>query len=241
MADPVGRAVPDADSNQELFVSSWDVYRKMVDNDYLSHRGAYATLRTVLLEREHAPFSFLDVACGDACMSVQALQGTSIREYVGIDISADAVSRAHSAVSALGCGYRFCIGDFRDLLSNWSTGADVVWIGLSLHHCQAPEKLRIMLAVRRILPSTGLFLIYEDTCMNGETREDWLSRWDAQEASWSAYTAEEWEYVCSHVHSSDFPESESTWQRLASDAGFSKVSKLYESSSKLFGLYCFQP
>jgi hypothetical protein len=69
--------VPNAAPNQELFVSSWDVYRKMVDNDYLSHRGAYATLRTVLLERENAPFSFLDVACGDACMSCGGSPGNN--------------------------------------------------------------------------------------------------------------------------------------------------------------------
>jgi ubiquinone/menaquinone biosynthesis C-methylase UbiE len=194
-----------------------------------------------LLKRKTAPFTFLDVACGDSSMSAEALKGTSIREYVGIDISEDAVSRAHSAVSVLGCGYRFCVGDFREILPRWSTGADVVWIGLSLHHCQTPEKLRIMTTVRGILPSTGLFLIYEDASLEGETREEWLSRWDAQEASWSAYTAEEWRYVCAHVHSSDFPEPDTTWQRLGIDAGFSTVSKLYEPPSRLFGLYCFEP
>ena len=35
---------------QELFVSSWEIYRKMVDNDYLYHRDAYRCLRRVLSE-----------------------------------------------------------------------------------------------------------------------------------------------------------------------------------------------
>ena len=29
---------------QELFLAQWQVYRKMVDNDYLFHRGAYDCL-----------------------------------------------------------------------------------------------------------------------------------------------------------------------------------------------------
>ena len=48
----------------------------MVDNDYLGHRGAYATLRKLLQDRKNEPFSSLDVACGDACMSAQAPRGT---------------------------------------------------------------------------------------------------------------------------------------------------------------------
>ncbi|MFN4143939.1 class I SAM-dependent methyltransferase [Aestuariivirga sp.] len=241
MVDPDGRAVPGAISpSQDLFVNSWDVYRKMVDNDYLSHRGAYAALRSVLLERG-SPFSFIDVACGDAGMSVQALAGTPVREYVGIDISQDAISRARAALPALGCTHRFCLGDFRELLSGWSSDADVVWIGLSLHHLALEEKGKVMSAVRRILQPAGHFLVYDESCLENETRSDWLARWDAQESSWSAYTPEEWRYVCSHVHGSDFPESEPTWRKLGKDSGFSRFSKLYESSSNLFSLYCFQP
>jgi ubiquinone/menaquinone biosynthesis C-methylase UbiE len=242
MVKPEGRAVPGGFApSQDLFVNSWDVYRKMVDNDYLSHRGAYAALRSVLLARGQSPFSFLDVACGDASMSAQALVGTGVRAYAGIDISEDAISRARLVIPGVVGNCRFSIGDFRDLLPYWDAETDVVWIGLSLHHLQLGEKARVMSDVRRILPSTGHFLVYEETCMDGETRADWLSRWDAQEASWTAYTPEEWRYVTSHVHSSDFPESESNWQTLGSEAGFTRMSKLYESSSGLFGLYCFQP
>ena len=85
MSQTIGRAVPYAPaSSQELFVSGWDVYRKMVDNDYLGHRGAYSTLRKLLQDRKNEPFSFLDVACGDACMSAQALSGTLVSDYMGI-------------------------------------------------------------------------------------------------------------------------------------------------------------
>lgn len=242
MVEPDGRAVPgELAPSQDLFVNSWEVYRKMVDHDYLSHRGAYATLRSVLLARGQVPFSFLDVACGDAGMSSGALAGTGVRSYAGIDISEDAISRARQAVPHVVPDCRFCIGDFRQLLRGWENAVDVVWIGLSLHHLRKDEKAEVMSDVCRLLSSSGQFLIYEEIREEEETRTEWLARWDEQEASWTAYTQAEWQYICDHVHGSDFPESDSDWRKLGSRAGFTKVSKLYESDSGLFGLYCFQP
>jgi SAM-dependent methyltransferase len=242
MSNSDGRAVPEAPaSSQELFVSSWDIYRKMVDNDYLGHQGAYSALRELLLSQRDSPFSFMDIACGDASMSAQALAGTAVSDYTGIDISADALSRARKIFASVDCRARFILGDFRELLPDWYGQVDVVWIGLSLHHLQVEDKVRLMAHVRRIIAPDGMFAIYEDTCFEGENREDWLSRWDAQESSWTAYTPEEWKFVCDHVHGSDYPQSDSQWEQLGREAGFSRIEKLFECRTQLFGFFCFQP
>ena len=55
------------------------IYRKMVENDYLFHREAYAQLRRVLLEEASQPFQFLDLACGDATAVATAPEGTGFR------------------------------------------------------------------------------------------------------------------------------------------------------------------
>jgi hypothetical protein len=55
-----------------LFTQEWQVYRKMVDNDYLFHAGAYCCLRQLLIEKINRPFFFLDIACGDAGMRMRA-------------------------------------------------------------------------------------------------------------------------------------------------------------------------
>ena len=225
---------------QELFVEAWQVYRKMVDNDYLFHRGAYGCLRRVLLEEFRKPFRFIDVACGDSSMSVKALEGTLVSQYSGLDISEQALAIAKDNLKALDCAVTFRVGDFAEILQQWEQPAEVVWIGLSLHHLLSPRKLEVMRHVRSIVGETGRLLIYEDTSPDGESRSGWLARWDAQKTLWTAYDEQEWNYVTLHVHSSDFPETDSVWRQLGQQAGFSRVKELFESPSKLFRVYSFQ-
>lgn len=236
-----GRAVPEEPaSSHDLFVNGWNVYRKMVDNDYLGHVGAYAALRRLLLNRR-VPFTFLDVACGDSYMSAKALSGTLISDYTGIDISEEALSKAGEIIAGVGCKTCLIWGDFRELVPTWKQPVDVVWIGLSLHHLRTEDKGPFMAQIRRILTPNGVFAIYEDSCFEGESRKDWLHRWDAQQPLWTTYAPEEWKYVCNHVHGSDFPESDNNWESLGRQAGFRTMDKLFESSTQLFSLYSFSP
>jgi hypothetical protein len=48
-----------------LFQKQWQVYRKVVDNNYLFHREAYDCLHRILVDDAVQPFRFLDLACGD--------------------------------------------------------------------------------------------------------------------------------------------------------------------------------
>ena len=225
---------------QELFTDSWNVYRKMVDNDYLFHRGAYGCLHQVLSEEIHKPFRFIDVACGDASMSVEALKGTLVSHYSGLDISEQALAIAAKNLKALECSVTLQVCDFAKALSHWEQPADVVWIGLSLHHFLAPEKLEVMRCIKSIVGSKGRLLVYEDASPDGESRDAWLARWDAQKPFWTAYSEREWNYVTAHVHASDFPETDSVWRQLGNEAGFGRVQELFESPTKLFRVYSFQ-
>jgi ubiquinone/menaquinone biosynthesis C-methylase UbiE len=225
-----------SESTQALFVDNWLVYRKMVDNDYLFHRAAYGQLRKTLLERMQQPFTFLDVACGDASMSMESLKDTGVTHYHGIDISEQALGIARGLLT---CPHTLHCGDFASLLQNWTGEAHVVWIGLSLHHLQTDEKRKAMRAIRRIVGDHGLFLIYEDTSPDGEDRDGWLRRWNDQKPGWTAYSEAEWDYVTAHVHSSDFPETDSNWRALGISAGFARASELYASPTNLFRLYQF--
>jgi ubiquinone/menaquinone biosynthesis C-methylase UbiE len=227
-------------TTQELFVDAWSVYRKMVDNDYLFHRGAYGTLRRILLQECQNPFTFLDVACGDAGMSVEALSGTAVSHYDGIDISEQALANSAGFLRRLACGHTLMTADFVEALPAWDKPVDVMWIGLSLHHLQSDGKLAVMREARRIIGGKGRFLIYEDASPDGEDRDGWMRRWDDQKPSWTAYSEPEWNYVTAHVHSSDFPETHSTWLALGRAAGFSDVQTRYVSPTNLFRLYDFR-
>jgi SAM-dependent methyltransferase len=222
---------------QALFQQQWRIYRTLVDENYLFHREAYACLRQILVESVRRPFRFLDVACGDATAAVDALMGTAISHYHGIDLSAAALELARSALTRLDCPVTLELADYVEALRNWSGPVDVVWIGLSLHHLQTAEKLEVLRAIRNVLPEDGHLLLYEDTSPDGEDRDGWLRRWDEQQPSWTAYAPEEWATITSHVHAADHPEPASRWVSLAKEAGFAGAREAFVAPSDLIRLY----
>jgi len=222
---------------QALFQQQWQIYRTLVDENYLFHQEAYKCLHQILVEDAVQPFRFLDIACGDATASVAALTGTRIAHYHGIDTSQPALDLAQMALMALDCPVTLERTDFVEALRDRPEPADVVWIGLSLHHFRTPEKLEVMRSIRNILGEGGLLLIYEDTSPDGEDRDSWLQRWDDQKPLWTAYTPEGWETITAHVHAADYPETASRWRSLGHEAGFSQVREVFVAPSDLLRLY----
>jgi SAM-dependent methyltransferase len=227
-------------SSQAVFHLQWQIYRKMIDHNYLFHREVYARLHQILREDAAQPFRFLDIACGDAGPSVAALAGTRIVHYHGIDQSAAALDLARAALTALSCPVTLEQRDFIEALSDHSTPVDVAWIGLSLHHFQTPSKLAVMRDIHDFLNEGGLLVIYEPTSPEGEKRAEWLGRWDGQRPSWTGYTAEEWVAMTAHVHAADYPETISGWHALGKDAGFSSVEEAFTAPTDLFRMFCFR-
>ena len=60
-------------------------------------------LHRELVTGVNQPFRFLDLACGDARLTVAALQGTPVIHYHGIDLSAPALAMARQTVKSLAC------------------------------------------------------------------------------------------------------------------------------------------
>lgn len=223
-----------------LFRQQWQLYRKVVDNNYLFHREAYGQLHRILAEEVVQPFRFFDIACGDASATVEALRGTRVAYYHGIDLSQSALDLARKAVETLDCPVRLDQRDFVEALRDRPEPAHVVWIGLSLHHLFAPAKLDLMREIRRVVGDRGLFLIYENASPDGEDRDAWLRRWDRQKPSWTALTPEEWDTATAHVRAADFPEMTSRWHSLGHEAGFCQIREVFVAPTDLFRMYCFK-
>jgi SAM-dependent methyltransferase len=156
----------------------WQVYSKLVDCDYLAHQAAREVLHRVLVEQGHRPFRFFDLACGDASLTVAALRGTPVIHYHGIDLSAPALALARKTVEALPCPAELEQADCVAAMRERPEPADMVWIGLSLHHLRAPDKEVLMREVRAAVGPAGLFLIYEPTRLEGEGRPAYLARFE---------------------------------------------------------------
>jgi ubiquinone/menaquinone biosynthesis C-methylase UbiE len=222
-----------------VFQEEWQVYRKVVDNNYLFHREAYAVLRNLLVEEMTAPFRFLDIACGDASATVGALAGTRVQHYHGIDLSEPALALAKRALRELPCPFELTRQDFVATLRERNISADIAWIGLSLHHLRRAQKLGLMLDARMIVGEAGKLLVYENASPGPETRAAWMKRWDRQRGDWRTFSDSEWASIRDHVHANDHPEAHVTWLELGYEAGFGRARCLYESPTQLFRLYCF--
>jgi SAM-dependent methyltransferase len=232
-----GRDTADA-STIAVFQSEWDTYRKAMENNFLFHREAYARLHEILVRDFPRPFEFLDIACGDASASAGALIGTEIAKYTGIDFSPLALSLAEKNLAALGCPVDLVQRDFLDAIDEARAPVDIVWIGLSLHHLKAPDKLAFMRKIRGILRPGGQLMIFENTSPDGEDRSSWLDRWD-QQTQWTAYSLDEWTRMANHVHAADFPETVSTWRSLGRDAGFRSSGDIYTTPTDFFRVWSF--
>jgi SAM-dependent methyltransferase len=226
-------------STVTVFQQDWQIYQKMVENNFVFHREVYSRLRTFLFEEVARPFDFLDIGCGDASTCVGALEGTQVAHYYGIDFSAVALDLARTACVRLPCPVSLEQGDFAELVLARTDPVDVAWVGLCLHHLRNSEKLAFMRGIHHILRVRGVLLIYENTSLDGEDREGWLRQWDLQKPLWTAYNEAEWNAMTTHVHAADFPETDAGWHALGRDSGFNVVRELFAAPSNLFRMYSF--
>ena len=232
-----------ADTASLPFGEQWQVYQKVVDNNYLAHREVRGVLYRQLTETVARPFRFLDLACGDAGMTVAALTGTPVQAYEGIDVSAAALAMAKKTTAALSCPARLVEQDFVTAMRERTEPADVVYVGLSVHHLPAPEAKRDFLrSVRAAMGNDGLLLIFEPTRLEHETRPAYLERYDTfLHSIWIALSPAEQEVLSTHVRTSDYPESPTMWTQLGHDAGFTQAENLFTDSVNMHRVFAYRP
>jgi SAM-dependent methyltransferase len=224
-------------TDQELFANGLATYQKVVSLNYMAHREVCDVLRRALATEAPNQFVFLDIACGAATASAEALKGTNVGRYIGIDISQPSLDVAKDALGNLGCPIDLRCQNFVGAINAWDEPVDVVWIGQSLHHLRAPEKRDFMRRVRALLSRNGLFLIWEPTFLEGENREGWLGRFRRLRAEWSMVTDEEFAAFEDHCSASDYAETSATWMALGREAGFEQVDELLTVPNQLARVY----
>jgi len=219
-----GGAVDDA-AALEQFQQQWATYQKLVDADSLSHKEVGSILHGALAGLTR-PFAFLDIACGDAGQMSDALKGTKVRHYHGIDLSKPALELAaknlQNAPFEVELGHR----DFIEALTKRPEPADAAWCGLSIHHLHTDGKERLLKAIH---DSTSNFLmIYEPTLAEGEDRDGYLERFRrVNRPAWTFMTQAEWDQIDHHVTTCDLPERAATWLDLGKKAGFAKANQIF--------------
>ncbi|KQV66045.1 class I SAM-dependent methyltransferase [Rhizobium sp. Root1220] len=229
-----------ADDAQAMFNKHLATYRKIVGENLMFHREVYGLLHNLLSQEMQKPFKFLDIACGDAVASAAALKGTAIDHYYGIDLSPQSLELARESLKDLPCPIDLQCCDFVEAMTDWSDAVDVVWIGMSLHHLQPEGKVRLMKDVRNTLSRDGLFLIWEPTLLDGESRAGWLDRFSAYRSVWAAITDEEFATMLAHNRLADFPESADGWKAMGHQAGFAHAEQIFMMPNRFGRVFQFR-
>lgn len=222
------------------FFSQWEIYRLCIEHNTLFHREVRGILRRELLARTE-PFTFLDLACGDADLTAGALSGTKVSSYTGVDFSAPAIALAAEKTATLHHPRRFHEQDFTRFLRDNTETFDVIYLGLSLHHLETTTKREMMQHLRRAAAEGGSFYLFEPILHEGESREGYFERWAAaMDGPYDPFPPAARTALQDHVRESERPESVEEYLTSAHHAGFSPGEILFTDPGYFYALFRFK-
>lgn len=205
------------------FFNGWEVYRAIIDNDCMEHREVYGRVADILQVRS-APFTVLDLGCGDAAGIGPVLRELPLAHYVGVDVAEQALAFAADTLQGMTVELR--CRDLWDQLRDDSQQFDVVLLSFALHHFDANSKREVLAAARSRLAPGGNVILIDVVRADGETRDQYLDRYGPYLATWPIGPDMQVR-VMDHVRRNDWPEEVSAMMSLAQDAGFAEVLQFY--------------
>lgn len=221
----------------------WQVYEKLLINDYMDHRAFFNRLQTAILSRFERPVTILDLGCGDLTPILPLLRNLPVQRYVGVDESDAALALAAQRLGELRVPGRLIKADLLAAMTNIGEHFDVVLASFSLHHLADPlDKQRTLEAGRRLLTADGFFALVDVFSAETEPRDGYLERWIRHaETRYTALQAEEKQILFEHVRARDFPVSLSTFEALGKQAGLRQFDVLLQDHARLNCLVIFSP
>jgi len=100
-----------ATNDISIFLNQWEIYQRVVDANFMAHQQIKAQLKASLKQRAMDSFSVLDFGCSDASMMTDVLHQSTVSSYMGIDLSAAALTIAAENTQKKSLDARFEIGD----------------------------------------------------------------------------------------------------------------------------------
>ena len=208
----------------DLFQQQWATYRAVLDHDLMEHEAMSAAcgqqLRQCCTEAE-AP-SLGDLGCGDLALLAPLLRELPLADYAGLDLCAEVLPLAQAALKGAPYPQRWIAGD----LLGWALRSQ--WDPRGCHPqqlCGAPPPRRREGAVARRLPTAhGPGRVLDlDRCLReaGESRANYLARYETRVESWSDLTPPQRRAVLGHIQRFDHPAERGAIESVAAAAGWS--------------------
>lgn len=230
----------DADAIQAFF-DGWDLYRRVIEHDYMFHRAIHIELRAAL--QQYRSPRILDLGCGDAGSIAQTLEGVTLAGYTGVDLSPVALDAAATNLVGVGLKARLVESDYLAFLAESSAAEyDAIVAGYTVHHLRGDDPKRFFSLAKRRLTPGGLILIYDVFREESESREQNLSRnhmWRTK--TWTALSEADLGAIRDHVFAADYPKSEAELTFHAEEAGLDRAPKLlFKAPTGIHRLYAWQ-
>lgn len=233
------------DKNAEIqaFFDGWEIYRIVIERNFMSHRELGDALIAHFAKRP-AGGRFLDLGCGDAAMTSRVMRESRFDSWFGVDLAANALEFALRNLESWSAGHQTQTqqADFGEFVRTTNEKFDVIVVGYSLHHSTQAEKRDFFAAIadRQLLNPGGELLIYDVFREPEETRAAYLDRYLAMcEKLWNAYTERQWEMIVEHIRGRDHPETQTEFVQLAHEAGFRGGTELWRDHTEFHRLIQF--
>ena len=211
--------MPTAEQPGHPIFSEWNLYRKVVENDYMEHTAVTREVERVLREVGEGA-AVLDLGCGDAEVVSRLAEMRCFGRYYGVDQSRAALDAARDRLEKLLPDLAFERADLLEFVETTTHRFDVVLCGYALHHLSTDEKRAFFHSVRRVLNPGGALLVYDAFHAEGETRHDYVEAYIAWiRDEWSELHPSEHAAIAAHMREADQPDTLEVLCRLAHDAG----------------------
>lgn len=210
-----------------IFRKTWATYQKVISNNLMFHREISAAV-SQLFKANGEPLRLIDLGCGDASHILKLLEPGELAEYCGCDLSQYALDEARKNLEPFGAAINLCCKDMLSVLKEAPANHfDIVYSSYALHHLPAEGKLEVFTECHRALRDNGSMILVDVMRDEGQARQEYLYSYNkAVRTQWEALTPDERNQVQEHIRSCDFPETASTLEQLARNAGFTKCRRL---------------
>jgi len=211
-----------SESDLALFKQNWQIYKRVVDGNYMFHRDINSELALVLSPYfANTPLDVLDLGCGDTGNSVEILNPLNTNYFCGYDLSAEALTYAHENIQKVTKNYDLICKDMLEGVVEKTDQFDLVLSCYSLHHLTKDEKSIFFHSTHKALKKSGIFILVDVVNDEFDSLNDYYDHYLANaDQQWSALTSEQLARVGEHVRTSDLPENTATLMAMAINAGY---------------------
>lgn len=214
------------DQSVYLFNKSWDIYKKVIDANYMHHQLFHSKIGEAIAEKSiNGSIRFLDLGCGDASQLVNLFDDERIEMYTGFDLSETALLIAKDNLSFLGDRVNLANGRMEELIQHERLQYDIIHSSFAIHHLEDQEKAELIKKISEVLLPGGSF-IFVDVCRKeGSDRASYINAYcQTMDQNWTKLNSDEKCSIREHLTNHDHPSMASFIKEQASLMGLTYVS-----------------